>query len=270
MRTFLALALLLLAADTAAAQSLWTRPYRANQVSVEAVMPQYKDADVSATTGAMFVSVTHSLNENVELVGELPMARYRATTGGTTRTESALGNPYLGVGLSSTTVPLLLEVGVRLPVAPSNEAAGAGGFADVGRTDAFTQDESLATLLGNTRFTLGSKLSLRVRTGFSYSEFPITQEDGTTQVEQDLRWRYAAQFWREGNWNVLGLGFFGRAVLTAPGYLGAKSRHYLGATALFDGDVVQPGVLVGVSLDDVVRDTAPIFVGITLSTQYLQ
>ena len=267
MRALVAFVVLLAASWPAYGQTIWTRPYQPNQVAVEWVVPSFEDESVNGVTSAAFFDVTHSLTNNVELMGELPVAYYSADVEGATTSTSAVGNPYLGVGLSGTTTPFLLELGVRLPVAPDNEATGAGGFADVGRGSAFRHDAFNASALFNWRIPFGRRTSLRIRTGGVFASYP----DSTDNTERDFRLRYSAQLWRTGDPILLGFSAAGRVSFSTPDTAPpTNTRHTLAGSVMVDFEAVQPGILVGVALDDDVRDVASFFVGLTLSTSYGQ
>jgi hypothetical protein len=261
---FVGLTALLWSAAPVAGQTVWTRPYQNNQVSLEIIGPQFENEAIDPTSGAAYLSTTHSLTDNIELVAELPAARLDSA--GTS--ESVIGNPYVGVGFSGTRTPFLIELGLRLPVLDDPGAAAfAGSFTDVARTRAFQFDETLISGFANWRVPLGRASSVRLRGGAVYAEFP-NRVDGRRRVEQDVRLKYNAQLWYEGDRTVLGLTLAGQGTLTAPGGYGSKSRHWIAGTIIGDFDVVRPGLLIGVSLDEVVRNDAPLFIGLTLSTSY--
>lgn len=266
MRAVVAFVLLAFAAAPAHGQTIWTRPYQPNQIAVEWIAPAFEDDDVSGITSATFLDLTYSLTDNVELVGELPIAYYAADTESGSTSTSAVGNPYLGVGLSSTRTPFLLELGARLPAAPDNEASFAGQFADAGRGSAFRHDAFTASALLNWRFPLGRYTSLRIRTGGTLAQYP----DSTDNTERDFRFRYSAQLWRVGDPLLVGLTAAGRISFSAPDALATTTRHTLAGSVMLDFSTVQPGLLLGIALDDDVRDVASFFVGLTLSTSYGQ
>lgn len=257
------LLLMSLCAETAMAQTQFTRPYLPSVVSVEVVRPAFEDETLSADTGAMFVTGSYTLNENVEIVAELPVAR---AGGEGLQTTTSLGNPLLGFAFSSTRMPILVELGGRLPVAQDNVATRLGQTADYGRGSAFLQDERQVYLLGNTRYQFSQKVSIRVRGGLVYSVFE-NEVDGVQRTEKDLRLRYSAQAWREGNWLVLGLTFNGRGTTTAPGGYGSKSTHHVATTAILDIGKIAPGVTVGVPLDGSARDVAPFLLGFSVDVR---
>jgi hypothetical protein len=261
MRTLLSALLFGLLVLPASGQTIWSRPYEPNQIAVEAVVPDAPD-DASVLSGATFVTGTASLTDNIELAAELPLARYGSTADGVAST-TALGNPYLGVGLSSTSFPLLIQVGARLPLAPSNAAARLGQSADMGRTSAFRHEELVLSTLMNGRFAIGRHSTVRVRTGVEYASAP--RAGGGT----DRNWRllYEGQVWRQGDRLITGFSVTGQAALSTP----TGTRHHAALSVMTNGRRLQPGLVAGTGLNDLFRDgdVAP-FVGLTLSVTYLR
>lgn len=259
------------ASSPSTAQSLWTKPYTPNQVTLELLQPALDVApneELSFLTGAAVLGGSFLLNDRTTLVAELPFAHYRAEIGAddpTTVTESAIGNPYVGLGVSSTRVPLLIELGVRLPlVTDSNTATWAGAASDLDHSEAFAPHQLAAQALLNTRWELSRTTSVRLRGG------PLltvpTQDDGAST---ELFARYSAQGWYEGDRYVLGLGLTGRALITE-GDLGFADRttHQLGATLIFNFSRIQPGLLLRAPLNGPGSDDVDLVVGVTLSTSF--
>lgn len=255
----LALTLSLFSAPVAG-QSIWTKPYEPNQVAVETIIPDAAP-DESALSGATFVSATASLSENVELGAELPVAQYRPSSGAST---SALGNPFVGLGMSSTNVPVLVQVGLRIPVAPANRATSFGMASDIGRTTAFQPEAVSFSTLFNGRRDLGRTASLRVRTGIEFSSRPPQTSGAETRI-QSWRLYYDAQLWRDGDRVLTGLSFTGRALLNSPGL----TSHNVALSFMGNWNRIQPGLLVGTSVNDLfLRGELTPFVGLTLSISY--
>jgi hypothetical protein len=256
--TVLLLGLLVPAAH---AQTIWSRPYAPNQIAIEALVPD-TPADAGGLSGATFVTGTASLSENVEFAGELPIARAGGANGISSTT--ALGNPYLGFGFSSTTLPVLVEVGTRLPVASSQRAGRIGRGADMGRTAAFRRDEFSLSTLANGRFAVGRRSSVRLRAGATFASFPASTSPSDSN-ETAWRLQYDAQLWREGERLITGLSFTGRAVVSTP----RRTRHHVALSLMANWTRVQPGLVVGTSVNDLVQDGAfSPFAGLTLSVSY--
>lgn len=243
------------------AQTLWSRPYEPNQLAVEAIVPDAAD-ETSGLSGATFITATVSLNPNVELAAELPLAR-STSQGDETTTTSAVGNPFVGIGFSSTSIPLLLQVGTRFPVAPTNEASRIGAAADMGRMAAFHPEEFALSGLLNSRLQIGRNTTIRLRSGLEYASRPSPVSTGNDRI-QNWRAQYDGQIWREGDRFLTGLTFTGRALLTSPG----TNQHHLGLSLMANWARVQPGLMVGTSLNGLLDGEVVPFAGLTLSISY--
>ncbi|MFB6278879.1 MAG: hypothetical protein ABEK75_05200, partial [Salinibacter sp.] len=202
----------------APAQTIWSRPYQPNQIAVETLVPERPAATTSVGSGALFLTLTRSLNNNVELVTELPVAR----NGGTGSSTTVVGNPYVGLGLSSGTLPLLLELGVRIPAVPTNAAQAVGRQADLGRTAAFRDESISGSALLNGRVPLGRNTSLRLRVGLTYGS---ASADSASTNEQRWGIPYSAQLWQEGERFWTGLSIVGRPTLTDAPFDDQRSTH---------------------------------------------
>lgn len=253
MRTIPLLLLIGLLVLPARGQTILSKPYEPNQLSVEAISPDAEGASI--LSGATFLTATVSVTSNITLTGELPLARFDATAdGGSSNT--AVGNPYVGLGFSGTYLPVLLELGARIPAAPSNTAARFGQLADIGRVPAFQPDEFSLSGLLNRRFTVGRNANVRLRSGLSYASRPAPNGR-----DRDWRLLYEAQLWREGERLLTGFSFAGRTPLT-----NRSSQHHAVLSIMGNWRLVQPGIMAGVALNDLVENGAfSPFVGLTLS-----
>ena len=244
----------------AAGQTVFSRPYEPNQIALEALVPEFPNDDPSFPTGATFLTATRSLSKQVELAVELPLARYAR---GNTST-SAVGNPYVGLGLSSTERPFLIELGVRIPAVPTNEAAPVGQRADAGRTAAFRDETVSFSGLLNGRFSLGRYSSLRLRAGVTYTSIK-TDTSGTTS-----HWEvpYSAQIWWDGDPLLTSLSIVGRpSFKDAPDNSTALHRAVL--SVMLNGKRVQPGLMLGTGLNPLFTDGEFVLIGgVTLSISY--
>lgn len=223
-------------------------------------MPELPNEDLSFPSGATFLTATRSFTDNVEGAVELPLARY--TNDGSSA--SAVGNPYVGLGLSSTRLPLLVEFGARIPAVPTNAARTVGKRADLGRSAAFRDETLSLSGLLNGRVPLGRYTSLRLRAGLTYTS---VQTDSTS-AENYWTIPYSAQIWREGNRFLTGFSVVGRPASTAaPEEHEALHRAVL--SIMLDGDQLQPGLMLGTGLNSLFTDGRVVLVGgITLSISY--
>lgn len=219
-------------------------------------------------TGAGVLGGSYLVSDRTTLVAEVPVAQYRAEIGDddpASIEETALGNPYLGLGVSSTRVPLLAELGIRLPLAPdSNAATFAGVASDLDRSEAFAPQLFAAQVLLNTRWELSRETSVRLRGGPLLTT-PTQDADGTTE----LFVRYSLQGWHEGDRYVLGIGLTGRAHVTESDLrLADRTVHQLGATLIFNFSRIQPGLLLRTPLNGPGSDAVGLVLGFTLSASF--
>lgn len=262
MRILLSLLLWFCLPSLVAAQSIWRMPYQPNQIVLETVLPTYDTDRFEGLTGAAYLTGTWSANDNIEAVAELPVAR--AQTPGQSGT--VLGSPYVGLGLVSSEMPLMLEVGARLPLGTDNALAreAATEVTEPGRTRAFLLNERGVSALGNMSVYLSRRTSFRFRAGLVYG----ASEEADGSIDKNLRFRYAAQWWRIGDRFGAGFTFTGVAELNDRGSYGSNSLHHLGTSLFVRVGPAHVGVVGGLALDSALRDIAPGFVGLTLSTSY--
>lgn len=266
LRPFVLSAVLALAIVPASvAQSLWSTPYVPNQVALEVLQPGLSggpDEDVDLLTGAATLWGSRLLNDRTTLVAGVPMARYAADTPAGAVSEQLIGNPYVGLGVSSTRVPLLVELGARLPLAPPQPAAArAGAVADLAHREAFAPDLLSAQLILNARWDWTRSAGLRLRGG------PLgtlsTPDDARTT---ELYLRYGVQGWYEGERLIVGLGITGRALATERGgAFSDRTIHQATGTLIVNGPRVQPGVLFRTPINGPDSDATDLVVGLTLS-----
>lgn len=271
-------------APPAGAQSIWVKPYQPVQFSVEAIQPNFgdfyvppsasseisladadpgTDVDTGPLTSAVFVSGTYAYSPGIALSAELPIAHYSAEVGERSTSETAIGNPYIGVGLSSTSFPLLLELGVRLPLASGdNPALEASSFADFSRGEAFAPDMLSFEALFNARIQLSDRINTRLRAG------PVFQSDQGSGGTNEFLTRYSAQLWFEGNRLTFGAGASGRAFLTESGSFEEVTDHHVAGTLLVHIGPLSPGILFATPLGGDLRDVADFFFGVSLSLSF--
>lgn len=268
-RSLLATALLSLAlVPGSQAQSLWSTPYVPNQIALEVLQPTLSsgpDEDISVLTSANTLWGSHLVNDRTTVVVGVPVAYYQSTVEGdppTDLTDTQFGNPYVGVGVSSTRVPLLIELGVRLPLAAEATAATRAGRAvDLVHREAFAPHTLSAQITLNTRWEWSRTTSLRFRGG-PLLTLPTQDASGTTEVYT----RYGVQGWYEGDRLIMGLGLTGRALISERGGAFAdRTTHQASGVFIVNLPRVQPGLLIRAPINGPGSDDVDIVAGITLS-----
>jgi hypothetical protein len=263
MKKYLLSLLFLCLSMQAVAQPIWTRPYTPNRISVEMLRPTLDTPsadDLETFTGAAFVAGTFLASERVGITAEVPVARYAVDAGTVSTSESVLGNPYIGLDITADRTPVLLELGLRLPVLSDTSAAATlGTLSDADRSDAFAANLLTAQALLNYRLEFWRHYSLRLRGGPQLAVG--TSDDAAT----DLIGRYGLQIWREGERFIWGLGATGRALVTESGSFNDRTVHHAGGTFLLNFERAQPGLFVQVPLNSDVSDQVNWVMGVTLS-----
>ena len=247
-------------------QSLWTKPYESDRVTLETLQPALEtaeDEDVDFVTSAHFLSGSFLFTPQSAVVVDVPFAHYSATVSGDGQTDSIIGNPYLGLEVSTQRRPLLLEAGVRLPVVSDASAAtNVGTGADFDRREAFDADRFAAHLIGNARIATEDDFSFRLRGG------PLLSVDTEGDDRADVIALYSLQAWFEGNRFILGGGLTARTNTTGDGSFGERSAFHGSLSVIYDGARLQPGLLIKTPFSASVRDIAPLTIGLSLSTSF--
>jgi len=241
---------------------MWTPPYRPNQVALEWIVPTLGDGRFRVSGGGAYFDLSVSLTRRVEVITELPFA-YRFA--GSARSTAVVGNPYVGIGLSALSAPVLLEVGARIPATEDDAALGVGELANVGRSSAFRAQERNASALLSWRYLLTRHLSVRLRGGV----VAIERLEGAIDPGRRARLRYSGQLWYEKGSITAGLTATGWVPPTiSPGTFREESVNHLMGTFMIDVGPARPGLLVGVPVDRDLWDRAPLLIGLTLSASH--
>lgn len=268
-RFALLLLLSLAVAPPGVGQSLWSTPYAPNQIALEVLQPGLDaapDESISPLTSAHTFWGSYLVNDRATVVLGVPTAYYRSDRdNGPSLREVQVGNPYVGVGVSSTRVPLLVELGARLPLAPDPSAATlAGQTADLAHREAFDPHLLAAQLVVNTRWDWSRNAGMRLRGGPLLTR-PTQEAPGSTELYA----RYGLQIWYEGDRFIYGTGTTGRALLTERGGAFAdRTIHQATGTLLFNLSHVQPGVLFRIPINGPGSERVGFVVGLTLSATW--
>ena len=83
------------------AQPIWLGLDNKNFIAVEALKPNFEgDSDLSFPSAGYFISGRFSVGETVTFVGELPISHGGIDNEFFNESETAIGNPYFGPGVS--------------------------------------------------------------------------------------------------------------------------------------------------------------------------
>ena len=124
-------------------QSIWQVPIKKDRLEVEVLKSHFDDWETSTITSVLFLAYHHAISQNLQIVAELPFAHIGLER--SNRSETSIGNPYLGIEIRHKAIPAFIEVGIRAKLAPeelddSYPAAFMAVFTEiVDRSEAFAE-----------------------------------------------------------------------------------------------------------------------------------
>jgi hypothetical protein len=238
------------APGSAFAESIWLpQPTQGDELRLEAVLPNLKDADFTTFSLAWFLSGTFQAKETLAFSVDVPFAHVANPEG--SESSSAIGNPYLGLRLGSHDTAVMGELGVRLPFAPDNEEAALFGYLidQVDRTEAFLPEVASATVGVNYRYRSAEGFGVRLRLA------PVLWFDsGTTLADDFEAWiRYSAQGFYQAGPATFGGGITGRYWASSNDSgdnFGQRSIHEFDLFVNLDYGRLRPSLRIRVPLDE--------------------
>lgn len=259
------------------AQSIWLDHRHSSTINLEVLIPNFKNDDGGTITSSnsgwvVFPSVRLPLSKKVIFVGELPFAsgsyEVKSTSFSINRnqSETAVGNPYIGLEFSTPQAPVFAEFGIRVPVASTDKdlSLTAGLLTDFDRLEAFLPKVLSITTMVNVHQVDQSGFALRLRGGPSL----LINTDNESDDDTELFIGYSAQAGYESErFSVLG-GLTGRAILTeSGGNFAERSLHQLGFAANAGFGSLRPGIHLRLPLDEDLQDSLDFVLGFNLVIQ---
>lgn len=253
------------ASARAGAQTTWIESTSDGpQVNLEWAKPSFDEpSNETFFTSRLLLSGQYPISDAARLVADLPVAHFGAD--GADASSTKLGNPYLGVRYRFSPEGAV-GGGVRLPVADVDDFVDGftlltGGFSDLRRTEAFTQEAFSARSYVERTFQPGENVSLRVRPGMT-----VLVPSGDERRDSQALLDYSGQIWYHNSQIRTGLGIGGRTNLTEDeGALGDRSIFFLNAVLQARFERVRPGVVFRVPLSDEVSSIVDYAVGVTVA-----
>lgn len=255
---------LLTTAAPAVSQTIWTPIDRRPFLKLEMLHPSLKagsDVDISALSGAVFMTGGFRLGQRAMFIAELPFARSSVSFAGTSSSNTAFGNPYIGLQLGSASKSrgFVGELGVRPPFIGDDDfdAALLGISSDLDRLEAFVNDVTSISAAGNF-YSRMSAAATRLRLGVTH------QLHGSSSGEDETFLDYGAHASYDADRLRFGGAVTGRYILTESGAFGERSVHHIAGSASMAFDQLRPGIFVRVPIDKDVRESVSAIYGLTL------
>jgi hypothetical protein len=132
--------------QSVSAQPLWLERSHDKTIDLEILKPDFEgENNTTFATTSWFLTGRIPVSAHISIIGEIPFSYYKTDSEhGENQGENAFGNPYLGIEFSGDNSPVFGEIGLRLPLAPEEDASSAlisGMITEfVDRAEAFATD----------------------------------------------------------------------------------------------------------------------------------
>lgn len=251
------------------AQPIWLDHGLKNYVAIEILKPNFRgDSNLSFITSALFLSGRFAISERIVFVSELPLAHagFDNDFGGSSDSETAIGNPYFGFEVRTPESPVSVELGLRLPVIPEDKflVSLVGSGSDFGRFEAFRHD--LFLILGKVDFQQKNASNVFTRIRFGPTIWLQTGDDfdDDTEIWFDVSIQTGYQGTRV---NVMG-GLTGRMLVSEEDLnFGERTFYEFGATTSFNLGKTRPGIHLRAPIDENLDSLVDFVVGLNLAVQ---
>jgi hypothetical protein len=260
------------------AQSIWLDRSWGRSISLEILKPNFKrDEQFKFASSALFVTLRLPLAESLRLSVELPFAHavyrqyeydyysYRPTFH--EESETAVGNPYIGLEAQSDVKTLSVEIGLRLPLASEKKynAQWIGITSDFDREEAFARKLLPLQLSLNYHLRDASGFAVRLRGG---PDFWIRTSSESEGDKTELLLHYSTQMGYEGERLSVLAGVTGRWLLSEKNLTFAeRTFHQLGFEASVALGRFRPGLHIRFPLDKDLSDLFERVYGLNCSVQ---
>ena len=229
------------------AQSFWLDQRGEKLVSIELLKPRLDGGGTTLASSAVFFAGRFPIGQGISVAAELPLSHFGYESSFASESHTAVGNPYVGLRMRSSSSPWQAAFGVRLPLA-SDENPGliTGLNADFDRFEAFTPELSAIQFDVNYLFEHPSGFSTSVRAAPSIM-IPARESGGDTE----LFIAYSAMGWQRHGRVRAGAGMSGRLLASQPGLsIEERSVHQLGLSVIGTFGSVQPGLHFRLPVDE--------------------
>lgn len=247
------------------AQPLWLERSHDKTIDLEILKPDFEgENNTTFATTSWFLTGRFPVSAHISIIGEIPFSYYKTDSEyGENQGENAFGNPYLGIEHSGDNSPVFGEFGLRLPLAPKEDASSAliSGIVTefVDRAEAFATDILPIYAVFNYMKVEQNGFMFRFRGG------PVAWI--ATGDRNDTEWflLYSAQGgYQSQKFNFLA-GLSGRWFMSAEDAdFSEKTFHQFGISANVVLGAFKPGIVLKFPLDDDMKELLDLVFGLTL------
>ncbi|MDX1430778.1 MAG: hypothetical protein R3282_10840 [Rhodothermales bacterium] len=243
-------------------QTRWLPPRNYNSIVLEVIKPSFESSGTSFWSSAAVLTGQFGVGaeSNTFITVDFPISHLGVDGGDT---ETAIGNPYVGVTILDANNPVIYEAGVRLPIASENLGAITGTVADFDRFEAYTPDN--LSITGSLIYFPSRSGDWVLQTRMGPTVLYNTGDPGELDARADLFVNYSLNTWYFTGALQAGFGLSGRLLITDDASLSDRIAHQVGAAAQYDFVSVIPGVHIRLPLDDSLSDVVDLVFGVNVT-----
>ena len=256
----LPLALVLTASRPLVGQTLWIKP-TGNSLSIDALKPDLAgDVSTNFLTSVWYGTLRYRLTPQVKLVADISVGNFGSDF---VDSETAFGNPYLGVEFQSPTSSFFGEFGTRLPLVPDGNSGNfIGAVAELDRWEAHFEDVLSLFLIGNFFKEYPTGVYTRLRAG------PSILVPTTDGPDTELFAVYGGLVGYANNGFDVSGGISGRAILSESNIdFGERTLHQAGIKVSYSTGRIRPSLQIRFPLDSDLSDITDLSYGIGVSME---
>ena len=247
------------------AQTIWVERNHEATITVEAVKPFFDAAGSTTESSAVALGLRMPVSPRILVAAELPYANSGWRAGEHTTRQHSVGNPYVGLEARPwDTRPLRLDLGVRVPMASSEnpQATGLGVLSDLDRMEAFAPQ--MWSVRGNAAY----QVAISPQVGIGMHAGPlvtIAKHRDEMESRADLFAVYGSEVTYQPSRLRLAAGVGGRSLVTeSDESFNNRSFNQVGAAASYQFGRVRPGLHLAMPLESAQRDIMNWSLGLNL------
>ncbi len=242
-------------------QTRWLPPRNYDSVVLEIMKPNLELDGVSFLSSASVATAQFAVGQERRhfLTVDIPFAHIGIDGD---ESETAIGNPYVGISIFDASNPVIYEFGGRIPIASNNFAALIATLVDFDRFEAYAPESASVSAALHYFPSRSGDWVLQTRLGPTVL---LDLDPGEFDATADLFANYSLQTWYYSGAFQLGMGISGRLLITDDASLAERIVHQAAVSVQYDFRSLIPGVHVRLPLDDDLSDAVDLVYGVNVT-----
>jgi hypothetical protein len=249
------------------APSFWTARNQRKMLNIEFLKPFFDGhSGNSPNVVAYFINCRLPLSKTIFFICELPVVHVETKSPWYSKSETTIGNPYLGIEIQKSLSPVFTEIGIRVPVSSENNGKFYGFYSDyVDHLEAFSTDFFQIACMLNYQHRETSGFAVRLRCGMLSDINTGNKYDGETSTNlyllhgAEAGWHFKKAFF--------GIGLASRWDLNKKesGYFYPRHYHQMGFKLGLESGTLQPAIHLRLPMDDNFENVLDAVVGLSVA-----